>query len=89
MGADGKPYEIFHLHPQLIACLLAQGFILLEDQGHQILNKTRTNGKGNLDRNNILDVVLGPALDLLIWIPKEVGNRLVTAQRPLQLPPPV
>ena len=35
---------------------------------------------------NLLDAVLGPALDLEVWIPKTVGDTRVMTQRPLQLP---
>ena len=34
-----------------------------------------------------LDRVLGPSIDLLLWIPKKAGLFTADAQRPLQLPP--
>ena len=37
--------------------------------------------------NSAVQRVLGPALDLLVWIPKKVGAETVDGQRPLQLPP--
>ena len=81
VGSDGIPYEAFHLHPQLVACLLGQGFLLLEARGQEII---ATQADARLPQ--LLDAVLGKSLDLLIWIPKEPGNLLVTAQRPLSLP---
>ena len=83
VGGDGTPYEAYHLHPQLIACLLAQGFLVLDAHGEELLE---VQADPCDPRPQPLDAVLGPPMDLLIWIPKEVGNRLVTAQRPLHLP---
>ena len=76
-GVDGTPYEIYHLHPQLFAALLAQAFRLLpEAENTQLLGSP----------DSILDMVLGPSIDLLLWIPKVVGDERVGNQRPLHLP---
>ena len=34
-----------------------------------------------------LEAVLGPSIDLLLWIPKKANSETPDAQRPLQLPP--
>ena len=39
------------------------------------------------DHPDLLDVVLGPSIDLLAWIPKVPGADQVHTLRPLQLPP--
>ena len=81
VGADGTPYEAYHLHPQLVACLIGQAFLLLGTCGQELIQRRPCPGQPHL-----LDAVLGCSIDLLIWIPKEVGNFLVSAQRPLSLP---
>ena len=76
-GTDGEPYEVYHLHPQLFAAILQQAFLLLP-------NEARRDPWG-LHLSH-LDRVLGPSIDLLVWIPKVAGEYLSTMQRPLQLP---
>ena len=83
VGDDGVPYEALQLHPQLVACILAQGFYVLDRVGNAALSTAVDPASG---RTNLLDRVLGPARELLLWIRKELGNLLVTAQRPLNLP---
>ena len=84
VGEDGTPYEAYHLHPQLIACLIAQGFLVLDMKGEEVV---AIQADPYDPRTDALSAILGLPIDLLIWIPKEHGNHLVTAQRPLQLPP--
>lgn len=80
VGDDGIPCEALQLHPQLTACILAQGMHIL--QAHRGYRTEQPSARCT----NILDDVLGPARELLIWIPKEKGNTDVSAQRPLNLP---
>ena len=37
--------------------------------------------------DSLVDVVLGPAIDLLVWILKVIGDIAVGCQRPLKIPP--
>ena len=76
-GVDGAPYEVYHLHPQLFAVLLWQAFSLLP--------KVAASDPWGM-AGKILDTILGPSIDLLLWIPKVIGDHRVGQQRPLQLP---
>ena len=76
-GADGAPYEIYHLHPQLFAALLAQAF-------HLLPHIDREDPLG--PSGGQLGIILGPSIDLLLWIPKVAGDDRVGQQRPLHLP---
>ena len=76
-GVDGMPYEIFHLHPQFFAALLFQAFAVLPHE------ERRDPWGAHVSQ---LDKVLGPAWDLLVWIPKALESDEVGQQRPLQLP---
>ena len=76
-GVDGRPYEIYHLHPQLFACLRQQAFLCLPDEPLR--------DPWGLEKSP-LDQILGPPVDLLVWIPKATLAHLISQQRPLQLP---
>ena len=83
VGSDNTPYEAYQLHPQLTACWLAQGFIVLAGTRQVPLIPTPD---PHGPTPNTLDTVLGPAIDLSVWIPKVAGDFRVDKQRGLQLP---
>ena len=56
-GADGAPYEIYHLHPQLFAALLAQAFHLLPH-----INREDPLGPSG----GQFAIILGPSVDLAL-----------------------
>ena len=76
-GVDGTPYEAYHLHRPFFAAILGQVFLCLSEN-------QRNDPRGFLASS--LDVVLGPSIDLLVWIPKTAWDHRVTQQRLLQLP---
>ena len=76
-GVDSAPYEVYHLHPQLFAVLLEQAFCI-------IMSSHDCDPIGC--QSTPLDRMLGPAIDLLVWIPKKLHDTRVSQQRPLQLP---
>ena len=83
VGADGTPYEVYHLHPHLIACLLGQGLLAVELVADQLL---AVRPHPQCPARALLARILGPSVDLLIWIPKSLTDDSVGGQRPLNLP---
>ena len=84
VGGDGAPYEVYQLHPQLTACILAQAFFVAQAVGVQAMSQEGHDP--NDPAGNLLSCVLGPATELCIWIPKIIGNLVRWSQRPLSLP---
>jgi len=84
VGTDNMPYEALQLHPQLTAHWIGQGFWVVKGQGRHGSLLPTPDPRGGAP--NILDAVLGPAIDLEVWIPKTAGDIRVAKQRPLQLP---
>ena len=84
VGKDGVPYEALQLHPQLAACWLAQAFHMAHALGHTVLARVGTDPYQPVA--NILDRVLGTAVDLTIWMPKAGVTFAIKGQRPLSLP---